>query len=301
MDQAAHQASAGRRERLVETILARGSPLASADTNESSSSLYALDQLVLEPPDGWLADKQLVARKLLGSAAEPARPPDDDASNSRQQYFTLGARLEADAVLDWFAREHQSPAPTQDQREYPPSTGWPLEACRLCSAAHLEPATGGGSPSASTDCADQPATGSTKWIRPLVLSLHVACMLITFGLVGVLFRVRKSRVSICAMPPAALYYLATIWRPKLTGARAPVPDHHRLRLANVGDNAYWRADAIRKRKCWPRTPLARCLRAMAAHLCHHYYITTHTVVGPRALPPPRCLSVTSSPQASPAF
>lgn len=150
--------------------------------------------------DERLGDRDFVGQQLAeqaatsaGSSQVPPEAPnegeeDEEAASAgggpeAGAHFALGAQLDADASLAWFADE--------------PAAGWPRQVCRLCAAPRARPEGVGGGSHSRTNCSEFGAGAelAAGWLRPLVASLQALCALATLALIGILLRVRKSRVS----------------------------------------------------------------------------------------------------------
>lgn len=180
------------RDQLAEQV-----NLASLTTNSS------FERLALEL-DEQLGDKLYVADQLRLQQKQKhyqqhrLKRPNWQTS---KQYFALGSQLDSDAALDWFTGGH---------------TSWPHQICRLCKRTRLANNTDRSInssninnknsndndkqavnvPEVGTFCTSEFQQPNTSWIRPLVLALQSICVLITLALIAILFRVRKSRVSV---------------------------------------------------------------------------------------------------------
>lgn len=175
-------------------------------TNSSS----ALEQLVLELADERWSDKVFVSQKLAQQQQHQQhfnRSTDKSARRlhkwqlQQQQpapapislsHFLLGGQLDADAHLAWFVDGGDAKLGAAE---------WPAQSCQ-CNDTD----TAMGSVNATRPlCAIRVFDAETvsglmivsgaAWFRPLVVSLQSFCMLVTLALIGLLFRVRKSRVS----------------------------------------------------------------------------------------------------------
>lgn len=245
MSSSERRANSARRSELEAKLRAQIDPNANRKEGE--------DLLLLKPlkPDDshWLGDASQVAelliearrksRKGLSAAnAKTAASTGRAQSSGRRrtfgaQHFTLGAQLDADAALAWFASGSGSANSELSWR------AWPRQVCRQV--------TNGRGRASSTDCssgssgneclmnrtelADDKALGladldqsragkfggahtnndyeddkddkddSIEWTsaiylsRVLVFAAHLLCVCADIILIGTLFRVRKSRVS----------------------------------------------------------------------------------------------------------
>lgn len=191
--------------------------------NQLVNASLSLDQLALDSLDERLGDKRLIgeqlARQQLQWASSNASGPEERAKHDSRQagQFALGAQLEADIALEWFA---QSNASTFE------ATKWPAQVCRLCrphqsrqptgnqsvdlsvattsASLALDPSIQQASPTeeGADDeifyCEDFRSSGENplaRLVRPTVMTLQATCALLTLVLLAILLRIRKSRVS----------------------------------------------------------------------------------------------------------
>lgn len=180
-----------KRKQLGELLLSRATTTTTTNgqqATDSNNSNHLLDQIALEQIDAqYSGNRQLVGTKLLQQRLQ-RHPGEWSHRPPRLPYFELGAQLEHDLVLDWFAGQPGDPGePTQ---AYSPLADWPRQSC--CEPAGCLP---GSEPTSPGHLRREPPM---DWVRPVVLVVQVTCILVTCVLIAILFRVRKSRVSCCA-------------------------------------------------------------------------------------------------------
>lgn len=197
------RASDERRERLVEQLMTRA----------SANATFAFDQLTLLTNDDddaeQLANRAHVLDRLQQQqhshhARPPVHHPPGGAGVQQPHWLSLGAQLETDANLEWFSRGLA-------QLE---SDGWPSQGCQVCQQHQRTGNSPAGSNNNSTPVEDhyhdtcvefRPFTGSQlNWIRPLVAAVQSLCLLVTLILIGILLRIRKSRVGVAHSPRESL-------------------------------------------------------------------------------------------------
>jgi len=225
------------REQLVDSLLARAS---------GNSSLEFLQQLSSERQqfaNSLVSAQHHRVGALLASRRQSAGSSSSLNSNSngrpasktlknQASYFTLGAQLEADAVLELTANSTQplEAAPSsasseqhqQAQQEEPISGQlWPQMGRKVCTvcAGKARASQQEGAPDEELQCDEElqtaggqpegrplgsPPLGQRRgrdghqlasWTRPIVLGLQSSCILLTLALIGIILRIRKSRVS----------------------------------------------------------------------------------------------------------
>lgn len=274
------------REQLVDSLLTRTGTNSSlellqqlsSERQHSASSLAAsekhrlanwLRDAPLSGGPSGLAPRRVINRRRADGGAgyrrEKSFPSMQAHGGEREQrvaaYFALGAQLEADAMLDAML---DSTADEAGQAQV--SVSWPRQTCSLCVDEHLSAATppapvgAPGEPQcdeAGGSAASLGANGggaderASNWIRPLILCLQLSCILSTFALIGIILRIRKSRVCITGQQSRAE-------QEQNVDSTLPFPlpptrihaDYHTLRLANARNHASWSSPTVLKRK-WP--------------------------------------------------
>jgi len=180
------------RARLTDLLLAK-----------LANTTLSPDQLGLQL-EGRLADRSFVAAELLRQRQRQRRRHQPAGRQPRApQYFALGAQFDSDAALEWLSGHSSSGADS-----------WPRQLCRACDQpaptplglasqedhVELNAASNNNNssqeiPSITTCDERQLWSPNWRWLRPLVLALQLFCVLLTLALIGLIFRVRKSRVS----------------------------------------------------------------------------------------------------------
>lgn len=175
--------------------------------NQLTNSTLTLDQLSLDTLDKKLSDKRIIASQLMRQRQR------FNQSAFGSQHLALGAQLEADLALEWFAWPNQV-------NSLPERSGWPSQVCRLCSRSRpkdssvgakqassslsLDPTLQSSEPDEGADQSDDiyceqfksfPGNSFAYFIRPFVMTVQLLCASLTLALLIILLRVRKSRVS----------------------------------------------------------------------------------------------------------